>query len=231
MNRSLLTLIAVAVTAPACSESGPAWSGAVEAEVDDLTGERTGLFRTYGPTETLVASDEVIPVTLGYYCSIHPTAEPDGISDGLFVHIAMPDTSLLAGDDAAFEELSGQLSILDAARLSVNGRVYAWTYEPSPTIGGWNLDGTMGFDPPAVSFSTPTERDAATEKMAGHFSEISEHRQMIPEFEATAAELRGTPYRYEATRLHLRLVENVESLNVFGESARRAYARRMVLGS
>ena len=134
------------------------WSGSVEAEVDDLTGERTGVFRTYGPTRLLIAGQDSIPVTAGYWCEVDENTEPPAATDGLFFRISMPDTTLLSNDQAAFEELSGQLGLLDVARLAVDGRVYAWQYDPTRTLGGWFLDGAMGFEP-NDEFDTAEERD------------------------------------------------------------------------
>ena len=134
------------------------WSGSVEAEVDDLTGERTGVFRTYGPTRLLIAGQDSIPVTAGYWCEVDENTEPPAATDGLFFRISMPDTTLLSNDQAAFEELSGQLGLLDVARLAVDARVYAWQYDPTRTLGGWFLDGAMGFEP-NDEFDTAEERD------------------------------------------------------------------------
>jgi len=119
------------------------WPGEVDAEIDDLTGTRTGKFRTYGPTEILAAGPDTIPVTIGYWCEVDDAYEPPTHRDGLFFRISMPDTSLLSNDREEFEELSGQLGLLDVARLAVDGRVYAWEYEPVATRGGWYLEGDM----------------------------------------------------------------------------------------
>ncbi len=124
-----------------------AWSSSLDAEVDDLTGARTGVFRTYGPTRQLIAGRDTIPVTVGYWCELDDDTDPATATDGMFFGIAMPDTSLLSDDEEAFEELSGQLGLLDVARLAVDGRLYAWRYEPTSTLGGWFLDGAMGFEP------------------------------------------------------------------------------------
>ena len=153
MRNALAALGALMTLAVGCSDRGAnrlAWPGVVDAEVDDLTGVRTGLFRTYGPTQTLIAGTHTIPVTIGYWCEVDEDTEPVTATDGLFFRIAMPDTSLVSDDRAAFEELSGQLGLLDIARMAVDGQVYAWKYEPAPTLGGWFLDGAMGFEPYSV---------------------------------------------------------------------------------
>lgn len=148
---------------PGCGDrarqTGAAWPSSVEAEIDDLTGARTGMFRTYGPTQRLTAGRDTIPVTVGYWCRLNEDTEPATATDGMFFRIAMPDTTLLSNDEEAFEELSGQLGLLDVARLAVDGRLYAWQYAPTSTLGGWLLDGTMGFGP-HDEFDTEEERSA-----------------------------------------------------------------------
>lgn len=149
------------VVACGCSEGGTSqvpWPGSVEAELDNLTGTRTGLFRTYGATQLLTAGRDSIPVSLGYFCHVNEDSEPAAVADGLFFKVAMPDTSLVSDDEEAFEELSDQLGLLDVARMAVDGRVYAWGYWPRPTYGGWYLDGEMGFRPPPL-VDTEEERD------------------------------------------------------------------------
>ena len=150
------------------------WTGKVEAEVDNLTGRRTGLFRTYGPTQVLSAGADTIPVTIGYWCRVDGDSEPPANTDGLFFKIAMPDTTLLSNDQQAFEELSGQLGLLDVARMAVDTRVYAWQYEPQATLGGWFLNGKMGFTSP-LGFETEQARDSL-------FGQLQEGTDGILEF-------------------------------------------------
>lgn len=169
MRSVLVALGALMITTAGCGEGGAGglpWPGTVHAEVDDLTGARTGLFRTYGPTQPLIAGGETIPVTAGYWCHVDEDREPAVVTDGLFFRVAMPDTSLVSDDRGAFEELSGQLGLLDVARLAVDGRVYAWEYEPRPKTGAWFLDGVMGFEP-HHEFETARERDELLGSLAG----------------------------------------------------------------
>lgn len=136
------------------------WNGVVHPDVDELTREWTGLFRTYGPTRDLVAGSSSIPVTIGYYCRRDDDTSPVSITDGLFFKVSMPDTSLVKGDKASFEEISGRLGLLDVARMSVDGRVYVWQYEPESALGAWYIDGTMGHVPPGdEALATYEERD------------------------------------------------------------------------
>ncbi len=154
-------VVALAVSFAFCGCSDPAdqvaWPGSVEADVDNLTGRRTGLFRTYGPTENLVAGRDTIPVTVGYWCRVDQVSEPPWHRDGLFFRISLPDTSLLVDDEEAFEELRGQFGLLDAARMAVDGRVYAWEYQPRPTVGGWYLEGQTGLGPPRFTTRNATQ--------------------------------------------------------------------------
>ena len=176
MRSVLVTLAALMIIVAGCGERGARglpWSGTVHAEVDDLTGARTGLFRTYGPTQPLIAGPETIPVTAGYWCQVDDDSEPAVVTDGLFFRVAMPDTSLVSDDREAFEELSGQLGLLDVARLAVDGRVYAWEYEPRPKAGEWFLDGAMGFEPPR-EFDTEREREELLQSLAGVPSTVIE---------------------------------------------------------
>ena len=145
------TLLALAVLAFACSTQtpdDPPWLGLVDADIDDLTGQRTGLFRTYGPTSLLIGGSDTIPVTVGYYCEIDEHEVPLVVTDGLFFKVSMPDTSLTQGSDREIEELQGTLGLLDVARLSVDGNVVAWRYRAVPSVGAWHLDGDNGFNPP-----------------------------------------------------------------------------------
>lgn len=161
--------VALAVSFALCGCSDPAdqvaWPGSVEAEVDNLTGQRSGLFRTYGPTENLVAGRDTIPVTVGYWCRVDQMSEPPWHRDGLFFRISLPDTSLLVDEEEAFEELRGQFGLLDAARMAVDGRVYAWEYRPQATVGGWYLEGQTSLEPPrfGTTYATQEVRDGLLE--------------------------------------------------------------------
>ena len=69
----LRVCFSIAATTAACggeSVDSRDWPGTVEADVDDLTGARTGLFRTYGPTTIIVAGPDTVPVTVGYWCQV-----------------------------------------------------------------------------------------------------------------------------------------------------------------
>ncbi len=166
MARGAVVVLAVSFALWGCSDPADqvTWTGSVEAEVDNLTGQRTGLFRTYGPSENLVAGPDTIPISVGYWCRVDQVSEPPGHRDGLFFRVSMPDTSLLVDDEEVFEELSGQLGLLDVARMAVDGRVYAWEYQPRATHGGWFLEGEMGFRPD-MAFDTQEKRDYAMEQV------------------------------------------------------------------
>ena len=163
----------------------PDWPGEVDAEVDDLTGIRTGLYRTFGPMRHLSAGADTIPITLGYWCEVDESSDPASIRDGLFFLVAMPDTSLLESDEQAFEELSGQLGLLDVARLAVDGRVYAWEYDPEPTYGGWYLYGNLGH---ALTDDFSTTIDRAM--ILGQLEEMYESAgNVVPSFQEQAEAL------------------------------------------
>lgn len=182
-----------------CSEEGTSripWPGSVEAELDNLTGARTGMFRTYGPTQLLTAGRESIPVTLGYWCHMDEDSEPATVADGLFFKVAMPDTSLVSDDEEAFEELSGQLGLLDVARMAVDGQVYAWEYWPTPTYGGWFVDGEMGFRPvPLVD--TEEERGALLQSFTEGYEHLARPARGFLD-EASKTRLRGLGDQLEA---------------------------------
>ena len=178
MTRRLIAALAL-ILISGCTPDAPdaLWPGDVIAEVDDLTGARTGMFRTYGPTQKLAAGTDTVPVTVGYYCRLDRTGEPPVHRDGLFFRLSMPDTSLLANDQEHFEELRGQLGLLNVARLAVDGQLYAWEYAPQPTRGGGYLDGAMGFVP--TTLTTEADRDvnltlAAESRRAAYAVEMTE---------------------------------------------------------
>ena len=62
------------------------------------------------------------------FCRLDRDGEPPVHRDGLFFRISMPDTSLLVNDQELFEELRGQLGLLNAARMAVDGQLYACEY-------------------------------------------------------------------------------------------------------
>ena len=178
MTRRLIATLALILTS-GCTPDAPdaLWPGDVIAEVDDLTGARTGMFRTYGPTRKLAAGTDTVPVTVGYFCRLDRTGEPPVHQDGLFFRLSMPDTSLFANDQEHFEVLRGQLGLLNVARLAVDGQLYAWEYAPRPTRGGWYLDGDMGFTP--ATLATEAHRDvnltlAAESRGASYAAEMTE---------------------------------------------------------
>ena len=155
--------LTIAVTTAACGGDpldSRDWPGTVEADVDDLTGARTGLFRTYGPNTIIVAGPDTVPVTVGYWCQVEDVErEPLTAVDGMFLKIALPDTSLTSSGAEAFVELRGTLGLLDLARMAVDGNVSPWRYDPMPELGAWYLDGAMGFVPDEA-FDTRDEREA-----------------------------------------------------------------------
>ena len=192
MRTGLTALGALVITTVGCDVGAnrPAWPGTVDAEVDNLTGARTGWFRTYGPTQPLIAGSDAIPVTIGYWCRVDEDSEPVAATDGLFFKIAMPDTSLVSDDREAFEELSGQLGLLDIARMAVDGRVYAWKYEPNPTPGGWFLDGAMGFQPYELDTEVARGTVGRTDKV--RIRRSCTHRGKV----GPGPRLRGFPLRW-----------------------------------
>ena len=147
--RTYMTTLSIAVTACGGDSSDSLdWPGTVEADVDDLTGERTGLFRTFGPTATIVAGPDTVPVTVGYWCQVEGgQRELLTAVDGVFLKISLPDTSLTSSGNEAFVELRGALGPLDLARMAVDGNLSPWRYDPRPELGAWYLDGAMGFAP------------------------------------------------------------------------------------
>ena len=149
----------------------------------ELTGARTGLYRTYGPEHELVAGQESIPVQIGYWCRVWDDLEPLAASDGLFFKVTMRDTTLLREDDAEFEAVSGRLGLVDVARMVVDGRLYAWKYRPSATLGAWYLDGDMGFvvdelRAEAEVLGTPSGREEALRQMTEHYVDLPTEREV-----------------------------------------------------
>lgn len=174
-SATLAALTCCCLLGCADGKHGIAWPGAVEADIDDLTGARTGLFRTYGPTHALTAGRDTIPVTVGYWCRVADLLEPVAATDGLFFKIAMPDTTLLQEDAASFEALSGKLGLLDVARMAVDGNVYVWKYVPTHTIGAWYLDGEMGFEPPREELDTQAARDEQIDRMTEAYNALADN--------------------------------------------------------
>ena len=105
----------------ACEAPAPlAWPATVEVTTH-VVSER---FRTDGPSQTLIAGTDTLPVTLGYYCSVggpywdwdDPDYEFVTVWDGLFLRVAedsatfadirsrhgFPDSILIAIDTAEF---------------------------------------------------------------------------------------------------------------------------------
>lgn len=158
-----VALLATTFGCQAGTESDLLWSGRVEAEVDDLTGARTGVFRTYGPTVTLAAGNDTIPITIGYYCrTSQPDSFPPRTIDDLFFRVAMPDTSLTRNNVAALEELQGMLGLLDAARMAVDGREVApWRYDAELVPGTAYFDGAGYPLPDGVLSAVPLTVDRA----------------------------------------------------------------------
>ena len=207
MEMRIWTLVRVSMAAmssavAACggdSSSSPDWPGVVEAEVDDLTGERTGLFRTIGPTSLIVAGPDTVPVTVGYWCQVDEVeGEPLTAIDGMFLKILLPDTSLTSSGAEAFGELRGTLGLLDLARMAVDGRVSAWRYDPKPELGAWYLDGAMGFVP-VEEFDSSEEREAFVSVLASRYELLGALATVRPSSrvsnsfaEADVAELRAT---------------------------------------
>ena len=159
--RSYMTMVTLAATGCAGDSSDSLdWPGTVEADVDDLTGERTGLFRTYGPTAIIVAGRDTVPVTVGYWCQVQGAEyQPLTAVDGMFLKVSLADTSLISSGTEAFVELRGTLGLLDLARMAVDGHVSPWRYDPMPELGAWYLDGAMGYVPDE-ELDTSVEREA-----------------------------------------------------------------------
>lgn len=201
----LRVCFSIAATTAACggeSVDSRDWPGTVEADVDDLTGARTGLFRTYGPTTIIVAGPDTVPVTVGYWCQVEDVErQPLTAVDGMFLKIALPDTSLTSSGAEAFVELRGTLGLLDLARMAVDGNVSPWRYDPMPEVGAWYLDGAMGFVPDGA-FDSRDEREelvsalGAGYDLAGDLVETSSSsgasRLLLEETDELVSELRST---------------------------------------
>ena len=146
--------LAILLMLSGCGEPvpDPHWTGTVDADVDDLTGERTGLFHTYGPTAPFIAGPDTIPVTVGYWCRLEEeeAGEPLTALDGLFLKVSLQDTSLTQRTDEAFQQLQGNLGLLDIARMAVDGEVLPWSYDHRGFPGYWMLYGVPGFDPKEI---------------------------------------------------------------------------------
>ena len=90
------------------------WPAAVEVTSFEVS-ER---FRTYGPSQTLIAGSDTVPVTLGYYCSVGGPywADPDydifTAWDGLFLQVAQ--------DSATFVGIQARHSFPDNILLGVD---------------------------------------------------------------------------------------------------------------
>ena len=130
-------------TLSACEKT--IWDGVVMAEVDELTGKQTGLFRTYGPTQNLVIENETVPVTIGYWCRIVNTYDnlPLMVEDQLFFRISLPDTSSITSTHPAFS--SG------FARVAVDGNeLWGFAFDNDDIVesGDWYLYGLVDtFEP------------------------------------------------------------------------------------
>lgn len=169
MRKKITTLIlGLAVAAPmGCGEPEDVpWTGSVDAETDQLTGDRTGIFRTYGPTASLAAGPDTVLVTVGYTCEINNSTEPPGVADGLFFRLALPDTSLFYEVDT--DVLSGRFGLLGAARISVDGEVEPWRYDTATEPGVWTI--TASRSPHDIG--TPDQRDEALMDFRGLYREV-----------------------------------------------------------
>ena len=176
MKRVLL-IAALLVYGVACGEgdSGLPWPGEVVADVDDLTGHRTGLFRTDGPTSPLVVGSDTLPVTIGYWCRFRePRAEsgdPPSAADGLFVRLALPDTSVIIDSEQVVRRIIGRTELdeilgdyKDRIIMAVDGWTQYWEYQLETEPGTGTLYGDMGFNRPILIESLREMFDEAGER-------------------------------------------------------------------
>lgn len=160
----ICTLLFLA-TAPllGCDQSLP-WPGTIETEIDDLTGTPTGLFRTHGPTASLVVGDDVTPVTIGYWCSVDDRVnEPLTTKDGLFLRIPVPDTMFSSDEEATLESLFGAAGLLEA-RMAVDGETSLWKYSYRLEPDALYREGNLSFVPPDGVYSM-SSRDTLTSSL------------------------------------------------------------------
>lgn len=134
-NRNMVTsLFLPIVSLLACDK--PNWDGAVVSEIDELTGKETGLFRTYGPTQSLSIGNDIVSVTIGYVCTVDERDDVPLITkDDIFLAFSLPDTSVA--------------SLLDVgvARMAIDGDEQLWQYDLRKEPDEWHLIGNMTFQP------------------------------------------------------------------------------------
>ena len=83
--RSTLVAAALALSLTSCGNSDPSveWTGTVEQDIDNLTGEPTGYYTTWGPSVSVSVHGRPTTVSVGYFCI------QEG-ADGLAVRMAVP---------------------------------------------------------------------------------------------------------------------------------------------
>lgn len=141
----------------ACEQPTPGtWPAAVEVSSFEVS-ER---FRTFGPSQTLIAGPDTVPVTLGYYCSVGGPywADPDydifTAWDGLFLQVAQ-DSATFVGIQARHSFPDSILLGVDAAEL--RSREYVREIE---SAGGY-IRIPMWSPPVWQRFSIATEMSSA----------------------------------------------------------------------
>lgn len=127
------------------------WDTVVIAEVDELTSEPTGLFKTFGPTQHLIIEDITVPVTVGYWCRVVDAQYdnlPSIVEDELLFRVSLPDTSIITSAHPYFS--SGF-----ARRAVDNTETRGFVFDNDSVIasGDWYLYGRAGtFEPHEFNF-------------------------------------------------------------------------------
>ena len=179
MKRVLL-IAGLLVYGVACGEgdSELPWPGEVVADVDDLTGHRTGLFRTDGPTSPLAVGSVTLPVTIGYWCRFLERTDSEDPSlgrDGLFFRLALPDTSIVIDSEEVVRRIVGRTELdeivgdyKDRITMAVDGWTLYWEYRLETEPGTGTLYGDMGFKRPILVQSLREMFDEAGESAEQH---------------------------------------------------------------
>ncbi len=212
-----------------CGDPDPAWTGTVEQDIDNLTGEPTGYYSTWGPSVSVSVHGRPTTVSVGYFC-YHGDARI--ALDGLAVQLAMPlDSTRLRTQFAA---------AAPNIRLAVDRVPIAWDF------GLFATDTTVAFHARPVFPQPPNPPPSSTAiRTLGRtaYLDWEPYRDQVLELVATAdsvgfdlGDIGSTVVRFpvgditaavDAVRFWCPMLESLDSLNATrNETLARADSRR-----
>ena len=189
MNRAVFSLVAVLLAGCAPTFDVGYWSSSIEKDADNLTGELSGDFYSWGPSSATTFSGDEVRASLGYFCY---QSERDGLA--LRLSFFLPE---LLEDE------------VENARMAVDGNLIDWDFDFFFT----DSTAVLLFGSPLASVPSPSSVDVellGRDAYAGWNEYGDSVLALLADADSIAFDLDGRVVRFSAENIS-RSIEAVRS--------------------